>query len=146
MKDIYCILRIRFYNHQIRQHSGNICDPHSGGKDPIPAIMTDVLIPFCSPSTEKYQNHTLKYAINILPDTTFIIIPGHLYRCIIQNDPTTYIQTHHSKYPLNMISNFGHVLNAIVCLLGNLPGDYPKDTIRQPLNIFPYPLYPTSSC
>jgi len=52
--------------------------------------MTDILIPFCSPSTEKYWDHTLSYAINILPDSAFTIIPEYLYRCIIQKDPTTY--------------------------------------------------------
>jgi len=35
--------------------------------------------------------------LNILPDPAFTIIPEYLYRGIIQNDPTTYLQIHHSK-------------------------------------------------
>jgi len=59
----------------------------------LPAIMTDVQIPFCSPSTEKYWDHTLKYAIK------------YPSRSSIHNYPWISLQRHHSKWPNNIFAD-----------------------------------------
>jgi hypothetical protein len=82
-----------------------------GDQIQLPAIMTDVLIPFCSPSTKKYWDHTLKYATeypsrssiynlslniftdaslkrpnNVFPDPSFKITPEHLSISTLPHD------------------------------------------------------------
>jgi len=102
MKCIYCILRIRFYNHhQIRQHSGKICDPHSGGPYPITShndrrsdpvlqslhrkilgshfkVCNSFQIQHSQLSLNIFTEASFKMPNNIFADPSFKITPKHL--------------------------------------------------------------------
>jgi hypothetical protein len=75
----------------------------------LPAILTDVLMPFCSPSTEKYWDHTLKNAIK------------YPSRSSIHNYPWISLQMRHSKRPNNIYPDPSFKITPKHLSIPNLP-------------------------
>jgi hypothetical protein len=103
MKNIYFILRIRLYDHC---NADGIVVTHvthtQEHQVQFPAIMTEGLIIFCSPSTGTYWDYTLKCAIKYPSRSNIHNYPEHLYRGVTQKNSSIYFEIHQPQWPLSI--------------------------------------------